>query len=249
MTGAVPSVLPGKQTARGRSCVILQPSYIPWRGYFHQIQKADIFVFYDDVQYDDRGWRNRNKLKTPGGSVWVTIPVVARGVQINSTPICEVPICWDRNWSKAHLRNFQHNYARAPFFDKYEPLLKSWYATHPQLLADFTIETTVALARELGIGDIEFVRSSTLKCAGAKTDRLLRILNLLGATHYISGPSAKDYLEVEKLAEHGISVEWMSYEYPEYPQLFPPFDPAVTVVDLLMNAGPDAPDYIWGRRD
>jgi hypothetical protein len=115
----------------------------------------------------------------------------------------------------------------------------------PDRLVDFTIETTIALARELGIENTRFLRSSELNCSGTKTDHLLNILLALDARHYISGPSAKDYLDVEKLTKYGIGVEWMSYEYPEYPQLFPPFDPFVSVLDLLMNTRPQAPAYIW----
>ena len=85
------------------NCVILQPSYIPWRGFFHQVQKADVFVFYDDVQYDDRGWRNRNRIKTGTRPQWLTIPVLGRGAQVEMTPIHEVPICWDRPWARKHL--------------------------------------------------------------------------------------------------------------------------------------------------
>ncbi|HZS54349.1 MAG TPA: WbqC family protein [Bryobacteraceae bacterium] len=234
-----------RSRTQAQSCVILQPSYIPWRGYFHQIQKADLFVFYDDVQYDDRGWRNRNRIKTRAGSKWLTIPVAAKGAQVKSIPIDEVHICWDRDWAKDHLKSFQHNYAHAPYFDIYEPLLKEWFGRRPDRLADFTIETTIELAHELGIENTRFLRSSELECLGSKTDRLLNILMALGAKHYISGPSAKDYLEVEKLAQHGISVEWMSYDYPDYPQLFPPFDPFVSVLDLLMNTGPRASTHIW----
>lgn len=124
-------------------------------------------------------------------------------------------------------------------------MLKSWYQREPGRLADFTIDTTIELARELGIQHTRFVRSSTLECSGAKTDRLLQILEKVGARNYISGPSAKDYLEVEKLNARGISVEWMLYDYPEYPQLHPPFDPHVTVLDLLLMTGSEAGKYIW----
>ncbi len=227
------------------NCVILQPSYIPWRGYFHQIQKADVFVFYDDVQYDDRGWRNRNRIKTPRGSEWLTIPVLAKGAQLRNMPICEIQICWDRAWNTTHLRALRHNYAQAPFFSRYEPLLERWYGSHPERLSDFNIETTVELAREIGIGHTQFLRSSSLGCSGTKTERLLQILKKLGATHYISGPAAKGYLDTEKFSAVGIGVEWMDYDYPEYAQLFPPFDPYVSILDLLMMTGPRVADYIW----
>ncbi|HUI57919.1 MAG TPA: WbqC family protein [Bryobacteraceae bacterium] len=227
------------------TCVILQPSYIPWRGYFHQIQKADVFVFYDDVQYDVDGWRNRNRIKTPNGPVWLTIPVSAKGVHVNRRRICDIRICWDRQWATTHLKSLRHSYASAAHFKRYEGLLEEWYGSRPELLAEFTISTTIQLARELGIRHTQFLRSSNLKCSGAKTDRVLSVLRQVGATRYVSGPSARAYLEVEKLAVEGIGVEWMSYAYPEYPQLYPPFDPQVSILDLLLTVGPAAGEYIW----
>ena len=230
------------------NCVILQPSYIPWRGYFHQIQKADVFVFYDCVQYDDRGWRNRNQIKTPQGLQWLSIPVHSKGVQLEATPIKDIRIVWDSPWNMKHWRALQQNYGKAPHFKRYAPLVESFYARHDAALADFTCELTIALARELGIQHTRFVRSSTLPAQGAKTERLLSLLQHLGATHYLSGPSAKAYLELDRFAAAGIGVEFMVYEYPDYPQLHGPFQPAVTILDLLFNAGPDAGNFIWNKR-
>ena len=230
-------------------CVVLQPSYIPWRGYFHQIHKADVFVFYDDVQYDKRGWRNRNRVKTPWGSQWLTIPVYAKGCQLHHTPIHQIRICWDRDWITQHWNALKLAYCKAPFFRAYGPLLEGFYRSRPTLLADLTIEMTKALAYELGINRTQFMRSSSLhpssNPSGSKTDHLVAILKTLGATHYITGPSAKDYLEEDKLAEAGISLEYMVYDYPEYEQLYPPFDPYVSILDLLFMKGPEASRYIW----
>ena len=125
-------------------------------------------------------------------------------------------------------------------------MLKTLFETRPQLLADFTIDLTVAIAKELGIAHTRFLRSSALPAAGEKTDRLLSILRNVGATHYISGPAAKEYMEEDKLAAAGITVEYMSYNYPEYKQLHPPYDPQVSILDLLFMEGPAAPGYIWG---
>ena len=226
-------------------CVILQPSYIPWRGYFHQIAKADLFIFYDDVQYDERGWRNRNQIKTRAGLKWLTIPVQSANVSWGQTAINEVLISSSKDWGNLHLETLRHAYAKAPHFSRYRPMFERWYAGWPSLLADFLIATTVELAHELGIRQTQFMRSSTLGGSGRKTERLLGLLQKVGATHYISGPSAQDYLDVGMLGTAGISVEWMSYRYPEYPQLFPPFAHEVSAVDLLLNVGPDAERFIW----
>jgi hypothetical protein len=228
------------------NCVVLQPSYIPWRGYFHQIQRADVFVFYDDVQYDRGGWRNRNRVKTHNGPVWLTIPVEKKGSVETRAGIDTIRIDWKRPWTKSHWTTIKQSYQKAPFFNEYRELLENIYGRQPELLADFTIETTIEIARLLGLGDKRFLRSSQLNADGVKTGRLLSILQQVGATHYISGPSARAYLEEDKLATAGISLEYMQYEYEPYRQLYPPFDPQVSIIDLLMMAGPEAPRFIWG---
>jgi hypothetical protein len=227
-------------------CVILQPSYIPWRGFFHQVEKADVFVFYDDVQYDDRGWRNRNRIKTAAGTRWLTIPVFSGGVRIDNTPIREVPICWDRPWPRKHLAALRHSYGRAPFFDRYAPLLERFYARRDERLADFSIDFIVALSAELGLARTRFLRSSDLGVRGSRMERLIGIMSAVGAEHYISGPSAREYIDEPALRRAGMSVEYMTYDYPEYGQLHPPYDPQVTVLDLLFMKGEEAPRFIWG---
>jgi len=227
------------------SCVILQPSYIPWRGYFHQIQKSDIFVFYDDVQYDKRGWRNRNRIKTPDGVKWLSIPVHSRGAQIEHIPINQIHISWERPWNEEHWRTIDYAYHKAPFYSEYAPVIQEFYTSYPELLADFTIETTIRISQLLHITQPEFLRSSSLSVEGHKTDRLVRILKLIGADHYVSGPSARDYIEPRQFEIAGIELEFMEYNYPEYPQLYPPYDPQVSILDLLFNAGPDAGKFIY----
>jgi hypothetical protein len=239
-------VTPKAAEAQGPvKAVILQPSYIPWRGVFHQIQKADVFVFYDDVQYDKRGWRNRNRIKTPGGSHWLTIPVRSRGAQVERTPIREIQICWERPWTQKHWEATRHAYSRAPYFERYAPLLEACFARRHELLADLTIDLTVRLARELGLEGKRFLRSSSLPASGAKDDRLISLMNALSAQHYISGPSARAYIDEAKVNAAGITVEYMSYDYPPYEQLYPPYDPHVSILDLLFMKGPEAPRFIW----
>jgi hypothetical protein len=225
--------------------VILQPSYIPWRGYFEQIQRADVFVFYDDVQYDKHGWRNRNRIKNRQGGQWLTIPVHSGGVVDENIPINEVEIAWQQPWNERHWRAIRENYARAPYFKRYAPWLESVYSRCPEKLADFTIPFTIEIAGLLGIESTRFLRSSELRARGQKTDRLIHILKRLGAAHYISGPSARSYIEEEKFQAAGITLEYMEYNYPEYPQLYPPFDPFVTILDLLLMCGPEAGRYIF----
>jgi hypothetical protein len=225
-------------------CAIIQPSYLPWRGYFHQIQKADVFVFYDDVQYDKHGWRNRNRIKTAAGPRWLTVPVTARGNVITGLPIHEVRIAGDR-WVAKHLATLRQAYARAPNIDRCLSLLEPHLSRGQTHLADLTIGLTIVLAEELGVRR-EFVRSSELRVAGERMDRLMAVLDRVGASHYISGPAARAYLNDGRLNDSGISVEYMEYDYPEYAQLHPPYEPQVSVVDLLAMEGDRAPSLIWG---
>ena len=228
-------------------CVVLQPSYIPWRGYFHQIQKADLFIFYDDVQYDKWGWRNRNRVKTASKTQWLTIPVFAKNHQVAKTPIDRIEICWNKAWNKKHWETIRRAYSKAPYFRRYAPLVESFYQRRPVYLADFTIDVTIALAKELGIHKTRFVRSSPLQVTGRRNERLLKLLQFFGVTHYITGPSAKEYLDEELLRQAGIKLEYMAYEYPPYPQRHSPFDPQVSILDLLFMTGPNAAKYIWGK--
>ncbi len=222
---------------------VIQPSYIPWRGYFEFIKRADLFVFYDDVQYDKHGWRNRNQVFGPAGKQWLTIPVSTKGNISEQIPINQVKINWNTKWAKKHLNCLRSVYGKAPHFRTYEPLLEEYYARKDVLLSDFTIDFTKAIAKELGIDNTEYVLSSTLSSSGAKTERLLQVLKQVGCTHYLSGPTAKDYLDEALLEKEGITWEYMTYNYPEYPQLKEPFNGSLSILDLLFMAGPNASDY------
>lgn len=224
---------------------ICQSNYIPWKGYFDLIHDADTFIFYDDVQFTVRDWRNRNKIKTPGGPMWLTIPVGADRNRL----ICDVNIPDDR-WQAKHWETIRRCYGKAPFFGQYEDLFRAVYVdrkwTSLSELNQFLITT---IAREcLGIRT-QFLQSSDFHLASKKQDRIVDLLNAVGAGTYISGPSAKAYLDPERFQKEGIELIWKDYTgYPEYPQLHPPFEHQVTILDLLYHVGPDAPEYIWGWR-
>lgn len=224
--------------------VILQPSYIPWRGYFDQIRRADLFVFYDDAQYDKRGWRNRNQIKTAQGKQWLTIPVHSRGVTAG-IPIRDIQIDWSKPWAQNHLKALTFSYRKSPHFAEYASWLDAVFSRRDEFLADFTVWLTVEITRMLGFAQTQFARSSEMRgIDGKKTDRLIQILQRVGAKHYISGPSAREYIEKEKFDAAGITLEYMEYHYPDYPQLYPPFDPQVTILDLLFMTGKAAARYI-----
>lgn len=229
-------------------CVILQPSYLPWRGYFHQIHKADLFIFYDDVPYDKDGWRNRNQIRSSQGLQWLTVPVHTKGSVLDKTPINRISICWDKPWNLHHWRAIQFAYRKAPFFNQYEHFFNKIYSEKNNLLADFTIRTTIDLSRILGINHTEFIRSSEIKnIKEDKTERLINILKTIGADHYISGPTAASYIDEEKFKKSGIKLEYMVYDYPKYEQLHEPFEPHVSIIDLLFMKGDESLQFITGR--
>jgi hypothetical protein len=236
----------GGTKAESVKCVILQPSYIPWRGYFDLIHRADVFVFYDDVQYDKHGWRNRNRVKTANGTQWLTIPVLSKGNVERGLLLNQIQINWTSNWARKHIATLRTAYGKAPFFRQYEDLIASFYEEQPTYLAPFTIQTTLSIARVLGINDTRFIRSSELSIIGKKTERLLAILRQIGASHYISGPSAREYIDEDAFNQAGITLEYVDYRYPEYEQLYPPYDPQVSILDLLFMKGPAAHEFIWG---
>lgn len=224
---------------------ILQSNYLPWKGYFDIIHDVDEFVFYDDRQYTKADWRNRNRIKTPLGSVWMTIPVGDRLDRL----ICEVELP-QGPWTRTHRQLLEANYARAPHFNTYHAFLESVYVerawTHLSDLNQYVIRT---IARDfLGI-QTQFRDSRELELRGDRQERLIDALRQLDADVYVTGPAAKGYIEPARFASCGIDVIWKDYAgYPEYPQFHPPFDHHVTILDLLFHTGPDAARYIWGWR-
>lgn len=225
---------------------VIQSSYIPWKGYFDIIHDVDVFVFYDDVQYTKNDWRNRNRIKTPQGAVWLTIPVGTN----EQRRICDVRLPRG-DWARKHWRTLEQFYARAPHFGRYKNTIREMYLGHQwEYLCEFNQAMIELICRDfLGIVTV-FRDSREVAPSGTKQERLLELLTKVGATAYVSGPSAKAYIDPQRFEAAGIELYWKDYSgYPEYPQLFPPFRHDVTVLDLLFNVGPEAPFYIWGWRE
>jgi len=221
-----------------KKIAILQSNYIPWKGYFDLIASVDEFVFYDDMQYTKNDWRNRNLIKTPQGPAWLTIPVRQESLaqSIRDTRIA------DQAWAGKHWKTMAQNYAKAAHFKEYRDFFAELYLERAgsPWLSEINQSFIRAINGLLGI-DTVLRSSSEFTLAPGKSERLLALCRELGATGYLSGPAAKDYLDLGLFAEAGIKVEWMDYQgYPEYPQLFPPFAHGVSVVDLLFNTGKEA---------
>lgn len=223
---------------------MLQSNYIPWKGYFDIVNDVDLFVFYDDVQFTKNDWRNRNLIKTPAGAQWLTIPV---GQDIRRR-ICDVTLA-DPSWAGVHWKTLAQNYARAPHFARYRDLFESIYLGRTWVtLSELNRHLIEQVSRELGIG-ARFDDSRAYGPQGEGSARLLHLLRSLGAKTYVSGPSARGYIDAGAFQRAGIEIVYKSYEgYPAYPQLHPPFEHRVSVVDMLFNLGAEAPRYIWGWR-
>lgn len=229
-----------------KKVAILQSNYIPWKGYFDIIHDVDLFVFYDDVQYTTRDWRNRNKIKTSRGAEWITVPTDGGREKL----VCDVQLV-DPRWQESHWKTLQQCYGKAPFFSSFRPVLEEVYLgqrwTHLSMLNQHLI-TRIAHDM-LGI-TTKFVDSRAYSATGAKQARILELLEKTRASSYLSGPAAKSYIDESLFAAQGIELTWHDYTgYPEYSQFYPPFEHSVSVLDLLFHTGPDAPWHIWGWRD
>jgi hypothetical protein len=231
---------------RAKAVAIVQSCYIPWKGYFDLINLVDEFILYDDRQYTRRDWRNRNRIKTPQGTQWLTIPVEVKGryeQRIDETLIS------DPDWSDRHWKTLQHNYGTAPHFDDYAETLSTLYAgLDERRLSAINRAFLDTICDLLGI-ETTLSWSTDYEAQGTKTDRLVSLCQASGATSYLSGPRAREYLDASLFAEAGIELEYIDYSgYPEYPQLHPPFEHEVTVLDLLFNTGPEAPGLMKSSR-
>ncbi|MGI8729164.1 MAG: WbqC family protein [Solirubrobacteraceae bacterium] len=221
---------------------IVQSNYVPWRGYFDLVDSVDEFVLLDDAQYTRRDWRNRNKVKTPRGPQWLTVSVEVKGRYDQAIQDTRVA---DPAWAAAHWRFVRETYAGAAGFDEMRGFLEQLYATVPgPMLSDVNHHFLSAICERLGIATA-LTWSRDYEPQGTKTDRLLDICRKASATEYVSGPAAKPYLEVERFAAEGIDVAWHEYgPYAEYEQIHPPFEPHVSILDVLLCAGDRAGDLI-----
>ena len=223
---------------------IIQPNYIPWRGYFDFIHEVDVFVLFDDVQYTTRDWRNRNRIKTLNGDAsWLSVPTVGGRNQI----IKDVKVDSSQPWVRKHLSAIKHNYGKSAFFEEYFKDLSDILEKQHEFLSDLDVDLTKWISGCLNI-DTEFVLSSSIPCEGVKDDKLLKIVKYLEGDIYLSGPAAKAYMRHDFWEDAGVAVEYKDYSgYAEYQQISDPFEPAVSVLDLMFMVGPEAPEYIWGK--
>ena len=219
---------------------ILQSNYIPWRGYFDLVASVDELVFYDDVQYTTRDWRNRNRIKTPQGPLWLTIPV---GNSVHRK-IRDVGIT-NPQAGQAHWQRLHANYARAACYDEVAGWLQALYCEEEWTSLSAVNERFVrAICDRLGIAT-RLSRSSDYTLEDGRTERLVSICEQAGGSTYVSGPSARAYLDIAAFERARIDVSWFEYPaYPEHPQLWGDFVDNLSILDLLFNCGSQAPRYM-----
>jgi hypothetical protein len=226
--------------------VILQPGYLPWLGFFNQLIRSDVFVYYDDVQFDKHGWRNRNRIKSPNGPHWLTVPVLSKG-KFGQTNI-EVEIDNRQPWARKHIATIQQFYTKAPYTKVYLPELEEILCSGWSNLVELDLAVVELMCQWLRINKMK-VRSSELGITGSQSERLIRICQHFGATNYLSGDSAMDYLDVDLFAANGISVEWQKFHHPTYQQQFGEFVPYLSALDMLLNIGEKGKGLLTGTME
>ncbi len=219
---------------------VIQSNYIPWRGYFDFIDSVDLFVIYDDVQYSKGSWRNRNQFKTQMGLKWLTVPVKTKlGV-----PIDEVPIsCTNKPWQNTHRCRLKESLGSAPFFRDAIAIWEEGIAASDLTISELNIRLIKLICAYLKI-TTPVVISRDYSVTGTKTERLINLLKKVGATAYLSGSTAQRYLDEYLFRENGISLEYKTYDYAPYPQLWGEFVGMVSVLDLIANTGQDARHFL-----
>jgi hypothetical protein len=223
--------------APAHTLAVLQPGYLPWLGFFDQVRRSDLFMYYDDVQFDKHGWRNRNRIKSPQGPHWLTVPIRHTGAEFPSILDAEI----DRRipWARKHVATVQHFYARAPYLRPYLPQLEEVLNQPWERLVDLDLAVCQLFFDWLGI-KTRVARASELDVGGTRSERLLNLCRLVGARRYLSGDAAQAYLDLDLFAGDGIEVCWQRYEHPIYAQLHGPFVSHLSALDLILNCGADS---------
>lgn len=220
---------------------ILQPSYIPWIGYFEQIANVDIFVFYDDVQYTKNDWRNRNRIKTQNGESWLSVPVKAS----TKKKISEVMVDDTKAWRIKHLKTLKQFYSKSKYFKDIYPLLEKNINSNTNSISDLSIIIIKDISKYLEL-DTKFYLSSNLDVAGDKNTRLINICKHFNVSTYYSGTAAKEYVDAELFLKNNIELMFQDYKHPKYKQLHGEFLPYLSIIDLLFNYGRKSLKIIQG---
>ncbi|MCI5058109.1 MAG: WbqC family protein [Flavobacteriales bacterium] len=214
---------------------ISQSNYIPWQGFFYALNQVDEFIVYDEMQYTRRDWRNRNKIKTSSGLKWLTIPVKVKGnyyQKINETMVV------DNLWRHRHFESIRHSYGKSKFFKDVKAFLEDLYfGLDEQNLSEINIHFLQKICNFLKIKTV-FLRSKQFELDNNRNNRLLEICKKRDATLYLSGPSARNYIDEKLFATNDIAIEWLDYsQLPKYSQLHGDFTYGVSILDLIIMNG------------
>lgn len=222
-----------------------QPNYLPWAGLFFKLGQADVWVIADDVQYTSQGLVNRNRIRTPAGWQWLSVPVLSRGR--GPQRIDEVETDPASTWRRKHWKALQCNYRRAPYFALHAPFLEAVYSREWPRLLDLNLELCFYMMRQFGI-TLELRRSSQQELRQERTARLVDMTLACGCDVYLAGGGAsREYLEEEAFSCAGVECRFSDFAHPVYPQCWPGFEPNMTALDLLLNCGPDSRRVLLGH--
>lgn len=211
---------------------IHQPNFLPWLGFFDKINSSDLFVLLDDVQVSKEGFVTRNKIRTPQGWTWLTVPTDSKSGNINEVHAMTTP-----KWIRNTIQKIDSNYSdkRIKSIDTKHRLIK--YLSDPSTsLAEFNIRIIKLLCKSTGI-TTPIILSSDLNSGGSGSDRILNICEDVGADEYLSGIKGKEYLTLENFAHSGIKVVFQDFHPPTYTQLFPGFESNLSAIDKLLCTG------------
>jgi hypothetical protein len=229
-----------------KKIAVVQSNYIPWKGYFDIINRVDEFILYDNCQFTRRDWRNRNIIKTSNGPIWLTIPVKVKGQyyqKIKDTCISEM------GWNRKHWKSIAHNYNKAKHFHSYKDQLEELYlGCREKYLSRINYRFILSICQILGI-ETKISWAMDYDFSEGRNEALVDLCKEAGASEYVSGPTAKGYIDEALFENNGLKLTYMDYsEYPEYHQLYPPFDHAVSIIDLILNEGDNAKHYMKSFR-
>jgi hypothetical protein len=220
-----------------------QPQYLPWIGYFHKIDKADVFVLLDNVQFKKNEWQNRNKIKTAQGWQWLTVPVLYKYPQL----INEVPINNKVNWQHKQRQALLSNYKKAPRYDLLETFFTEIFSSSWEIISQLNIETVRRLTEILGIDTPLYVASELGEFPEHPDERLIAIAQHFGAETYLAGAGGREYMDLEKYDKTGVKVVFQDFSHPIYNQLFGEFEPFMSVIDLIFNHGDESLSIVRGN--
>ena len=222
---------------------IMQPTYLPWTGYFSMIKNVDIFVFLDDVQFDKRSWQQRNKILLNKKEIYLTVPVISKNK--SHQKINEVKIDNTENWSQKHFMKIYHAYSKSLSFKKFIKLLEKSYKRNFSNLIDLNIFLIHEICNYLQI-NTKKVLSSSISNKFNKEKKLLQLCKSLNATEYIAPPGSKNYLNNgEIFLDSNINFSYFNFEMREYDQFnSDKFIPYLSIIDLIFNHGIKSKEYI-----